>query len=457
MTSTIEDWVRACISRAKKRGDLILKLHTKDQPAEFTPVFKNVPSSSLAGIAYRCRVPEFTKAVQRRRPGQTPIDAVRDVFSVLIKEFPECRGLAARDEKGRPFDAFDNDWLVVLGQQSRHLPELQLLDIGGAEIDDHGLKKLVVNGRFPALRVLDLRQTHITDNGLKAFPANAKHLPSLEILYLGGSFRTYDGEVRMGVNDEGLKAVFVSAQHLPQLQSLHLSETKLTDNGLAALVANAKNLKNLRRLDLSDTLVTDEGLRMLCKAAHQFPRLETITNERIGGDISLKELSEYLQTPKLAKSAIAASASKEVLNIERWSQITIALHSTPSRGTAYYVYERPCLPGKLAKLKDGKQLFFPGDQWRKVLELLANSSDGNFARKSDLIRDLRYSHLLDIDRTLSNAMANLARRLREKIESKEESEVPIFESNGEVYRSAFRAIAIIKDDDNQLKFFRVIS
>jgi internalin A len=118
-----------------------------------------------------------------------------------------------------------------------NLPQLESLEIVGAEISDTGV---VAIGRLRGVKHLDIGRTQITDASLET---------------LAG---------------------------LPLLKSLNLRATLISDGGIDSL----RRMNSLRSLNISRTKVTADGLRRLVAGS-------TLTELRFGPEITREEAEEF--------------------------------------------------------------------------------------------------------------------------------------------------------------------
>ncbi len=114
-------------------------------------------------------------------------------------------------------------------------PRLESLKVGGAQIDDLGLKPI---GRITSLTDLTIEDAGITDTGLAAL-----HALDLTSLSLARCF---------GITDAGL-AELAAFSHL---QRLALRDLAITGPGLAVL----SRFPDLRQLGLNETMIDDEAM-----------------------------------------------------------------------------------------------------------------------------------------------------------------------------------------------------
>jgi internalin A len=154
-------------------------------------------------------------------------------------------------------------------------PQLQTLELVGAEIDDEDLAGL---RSCTELRELQLSATKIGNPGLK----HLAPLDELTTLHLGGT----------QVSNEGLEAL----DELDSLEELDLWFTAVNDEGLQTLA----ELGNLQRVNLDGTTVTDEGLLRLREAEElEFLNLgATLVTD--AGIASLRRANEQVEISRAA-------------------------------------------------------------------------------------------------------------------------------------------------------------
>jgi len=148
------------------------------------------------------------------------------------------------------------------------------------------------------LEVLELNGTRITDHGLKELNEHE----NLRALRLKGT----------QITGEGMKEIAVHKQ----LHNLFLDDTKITDDSLVELLG----LENLAQLELSGTRITDEGLKTICE-------LKTISVLNLGStlisDAGLKELGRLplLSTLNLRNSKVTDKGFNELKEAKLIRQI----------------------------------------------------------------------------------------------------------------------------------------
>jgi len=146
---------------------------------------------------------------------------------------------------------------------TRHLPQLEVLELGTGPVTDAGFVHLKTLGK---LRFLDLSSTQVTDRGL----GYLESITSLETLYVNGRQVTYANTTHLGklpnLNDvrvfgeeDTVDADLKRLATVPQLRGLYLPNTAISDAGLEYI----KDCNTLEVLSLSDTQVTDAGLAHL--------------------------------------------------------------------------------------------------------------------------------------------------------------------------------------------------
>jgi hypothetical protein len=140
------------------------------------------------------------------------------------------------------------------------LPDLEILLLGGSDVDDSGVA--LVTG-LPRLTHLGLRRTLITDEAL----SHVAKLTTLEKLYLSETpvsdagidhLRALRGLRQLALSKTRVSAVGVAGlSSLPMLERLWLDGTPTGDDELAEL---ARGLKRLEVLSIAETGVTDRGV-----------------------------------------------------------------------------------------------------------------------------------------------------------------------------------------------------
>jgi Leucine-rich repeat (LRR) protein len=165
-------------------------------------------------------------------------ELVSDQGIAVVKSLPRLKRLNLRGTK------ITDSTLQLLN----HLPALESLDIGFAQVTDSGIAQLVL----PNLRELSVGGNKLTDAGLQAL----RQMPALATLDLSGAQRTDSGLWSVSLTESGMDAITT----LKSLRHLRLSGVAISARGLEKL----KVLTKLERLDLqSCPRVNDDALPLL--------------------------------------------------------------------------------------------------------------------------------------------------------------------------------------------------
>lgn len=163
----------------------------------------------------------------------------------------------------------DQDVLAAIGT----LPDLEILLLGGTNVDDAGILPL---RELPRLTTLGLRRTLVTDETLR----HLSRLPNLETLYLSET----------SVSDSGMEHLAT----MDGLRRLALAKTRVTASGISRL----QPLTSLDRLWLDGIPITDDNLEIISRS---FPRLQVlfIGDSRVT-DAGIAELSRLSELAALS-------------------------------------------------------------------------------------------------------------------------------------------------------------
>jgi hypothetical protein len=180
-----------------------------------------------------------------------------------------------------------------------------------------------------------------------------------------------------------------------------------------------------------------------------------------------KPASRKRQTHKKAQESRGVNAERRLLRMDRWSDLGLGLDG--ERRIWAFI---PCPEkGDRVAVRKATSLELPGNRWPKVLQLLAESKDGKTARVSDLVTQLGfakkigqaipdeqavYDEGLRLEgkraiKTLRNAMADLARELKNQVTVDNDPSVP-FGKVGETYQAAFTAGLLLENEDGLRRF-----
>jgi len=133
-------------------------------------------------------------------------------------------------------------------QLLNHLPSLDSVDIGFAQVTDSGISQLAL----PSLKELSIGGNKLTDAGLQAL----RQMPALTSLDVSGAQRTDSGLWSVSLTESGMDAIST----LKELHHLRLNGVAVSARGLEKL----KSLRKLERLDLqSCARINDDALPVL--------------------------------------------------------------------------------------------------------------------------------------------------------------------------------------------------
>jgi len=182
---------------------------------------------------------------------------------------------------------------------------------------------------------------------------------------------------------------------------------------------------------------------------------------------------EVDQETAVAEQNMGIDRSRQAkISIARWDNLGIGI----KHDWTYYAFE-PCPDtGARVKLGDGIIVRLEGKHWKAVLDTFAQTRDGQTARKSDLGMALGHymkSDLQDAEDALDEkavfddglvekaktvrdrlrgVMANLGRRLRNQIDTPDDTTVFDGTANNNFYQAAFVARHLIPDADGNYTF-----
>jgi hypothetical protein len=164
-----------------------------------------------------------------------------------------------------------------------------------------------------------------------------------------------------------------------------------------------------------------------------------------------------------------------VRQIAKWSDFAIGIDE---HNTYLAFASRPQLNEEI-RLGSGWKLDLKGERWSKVLQVLAQSMDGQTARKRDLREKLGYfkklgipaskeeakelsasipdfkSRITKMTSLLTNTMADLARELRNLVQVTDEvHDMKVFDgqTNGDFYKAAFLTGYLMRDENRKILF-----
>lgn len=199
------------------------------------------------------------------------------------------------------------------------------------------------------------------------------------------------------------------------------------------------------------------------------------------GDIIVNVHSTTIAPESSAKSSskgkTAPEDHKPLFTVTHWSELTIGI----DEHWRYWAKTPSVKTGENFKKQDAHEIQLPGDRWKTLLKLLAESESGNCCETASLIREL--GHLSppsslprdtrarpgSIDsnikselpqqkstplKQLKDALKDLARKLRECVKGpKGRNQKAALRVVGEKAQSGFNVGFLIPDQDNHL-FFR---
>ncbi len=226
------------------------------------------------------------------------------------------------------------------------------------------------------------------------------------------------------------------------------------------------NPPEAKTLDLADELT--DGHR----AIWDDPFLASIEAiERCGLHVGVIKFPAAVAAQGTKESVLAgqASESQSRLTVESWSELAIGVGED-----GYWALGHVPDVGSVFPKESAAKLDLPGDRWKKVLKLLANSPDGQSALKRDLFIELGYLSSAvkdeDIDelrhddgamtkiksttKRLTQAIGDLNRELRNLVAAKdtEKRVAQISVSGDDHVRSLFTCRYLVRGTDGKLRF-----
>jgi hypothetical protein len=175
----------------------------------------------------------------------------------------------------------------------------------------------------------------------------------------------------------------------------------------------------------------------------------------------LENLSSALKTafPRRTSQASVPGPSTAVrMTVEKWADLGIGIDQDGS-----YLAVSPCpdnygiFPREAATV-----LALPGRHWRAILDLLAQSKEGNNARKAGLLKllfppkETNLSYDIYFAKTslkrLSAAIANLSRRLRSEVHCLAKKPPPLSVADTDYVDAAFTVRHLVRGHDGKLRF-----
>lgn len=141
------------------------------------------------------------------------------------------------------------------------------------------------------------------------------------------------------------------------------------------------------------------------------------------------------------------------ISVEKWSDLAIGIDADHQ----YLAISPP--PERYAVFPRDKAvpLTLPGKRWKLLLDLLARSSEGNRAEKSDVMSAFGYLQTDELAKSrslLTSAMADLGRDLRRQVKGPVEKGVPAVLSVAEdkYVKAGFVVRHLVRGHDGKLRF-----
>jgi hypothetical protein len=194
--------------------------------------------------------------------------------------------------------------------------------------------------------------------------------------------------------------------------------------------------------------------------------------EKLLPDASIREESFELggvaQDARSIQTKAGSKTEQALLEVESWSDLAIGINEdgsflavtpVPNTGTVFPKEKAVALPLK-------------GARWKKLLQLIARSKDGQSSRKDELLHDFGYytkpvkeeeikrAHkemLSEIDvaaKKLTGAVSDLSRELREYIGAADSSRTnpPLSAADQSVIKAGFTCRHLLRGRDGKLRF-----
>jgi len=190
-----------------------------------------------------------------------------------------------------------------------------------------------------------------------------------------------------------------------------------------------------------------------------------------GLDGSVGTIPEWLSLPTAPAREVVPklAATQSLLTVESWSELAIGVGED-----GYWALGHVPDVGSVFPKESAVELDLPGDRWKNVLKLLANSPDGQSALKRDLfielgylssavkdedIDDLRHddgamTNIKSASNRLTQAMGDLSRELRGLVSAKDTKKrvAQISTSGDDHVRSLFTCRHFVRGADGKLRF-----
>ncbi|MCU0302711.1 MAG: hypothetical protein MUC56_01455 [Thermoanaerobaculales bacterium] len=179
------------------------------------------------------------------------------------------------------------------------LPDLEILLLGGTDVDDDGVALLT---GLPKLTHLGLRRTLITDAAL----VHVAKLSALEKLYLSET----------PVSDVGVDHL----RALPGLRQLALSRTRVSAAGVASLTT----FQMLERLWLDGTPAGDDELAELARELDRLEVLSIAATEATDRGVAALARLPGLAVLSLADTAVTDGCIPALLGMDRLVRLNVA-------------------------------------------------------------------------------------------------------------------------------------
>lgn len=209
-------------------------------------------------------------------------------------------------------------------------PYLEILDVGGSNIDDVGA--VIIAKQMSNLHCLNITMNLISERGAISLAENMLNLHHLDIsgnaigdVGVASLVKNLYNLHSLNIAENNIQNIsfFDFYKYLPKLQSLNISDNEVRDVGAIAL---AEKLPNLYHLGLSRASVGDDGIIALTKRLPNLHNLE-IAGNTIGdtGAMAIAENLLKLQLLNISRNEVGAiGASAFIARLSRFQSFNIA-------------------------------------------------------------------------------------------------------------------------------------
>ena len=164
-----------------------------------------------------------------------------------------------------------------------------------------------------------------------------------------------------------------------------------------------------------------------------YENVDDTENDNAGGDNKGSpdggDINNVSNADAAADRAVEGTGDRAKMAVESWNDLAIGIEYSVSEGRPlYWALTPPPEFGGIFRKSKGVQLTLGGEQWKSLLDLVAQSDDGRSAAEKDVITQFGYANLSPRDEQayeykdlslvknahnlLSNAVADLNKRLR---------------------------------------------